>query len=129
MALLCPVNEFLKRKDWSIVAQLVSDAGATPPTQVQLLTDANTIAALDSASGDFQAGATAMGRYTDASLAAIASGADSPGQALMFDCVSDLAMMKLYRRKPQLIPDQIHDAWLKALWQAEQLKLGDQTLN
>ena len=129
MALLCPVTEFLKRVDASLVSQLVADPPNSPVAVNQLANDPNLNAELDSASGVFQGTVTALGRYSNSFLLNLAAGTDNPSQALMFQIVTMLTLRPLYSRKPQLKPDQFDEEFSRASWQMEAIKLGDIVLN
>lgn len=89
------VAEFLKRFDWRVVADLVSDDG-TRLAEASLPANTNLLAILDDASGDVESAAMMGGKYSAADLAALTG----VSQKKLFRIIADLAICYLYERRP-----------------------------
>ena len=98
-ALLCPVEEFLKRVDKTAVAKLASDT-TTPVPAADLPTDPNVIAALRDASGVVESATSVGGRYSKADIAAILAKPTSNACGLLYRIVTDIAWAGLFERRP-----------------------------
>lgn len=117
-----PVNEFLKRADYRLVGDLVSDNEQVRVPLGALGTDANLRAALVDASGVFEAAVFKGMRYSLEDFKALPNG--SPGQALMYMIIADIAMVRLFDRRPTMAnPEIILRAaqWLKSLGNGEEI--------
>jgi hypothetical protein len=98
-ALLCPVNEFLKRVDRAAVAKLASDNPGVPVDSGSLPTNLNVIAALRDAGGDFETAASLGGRYSQADIAVILA-TDTNARGKLYRIISDIAWCLLFERRP-----------------------------
>lgn len=96
---LCPVAEFLKRVDNAAVATLASDVPGVPATL--LLTNANVIAALMTATGLLESAVMMGGKYAADDLQLLLT-TTCGSQAMMFSIVADLAWVELFKRRPNM---------------------------
>lgn len=71
MSDFCTPADFLKRYDWRMIAELVSDTGYAVPDESQVLTDTNVAACLNDGAGMIVMYALKGGRYTEADLIAM----------------------------------------------------------
>lgn len=103
--------QFLNRKDWRAVAQLVMDDG-TQATEGSLASNANLEAILMESSGEVESALVASLRYTSADLQAVNGISSSYLQGI----VADIAMWNLFGRRPAQEPPEMvtmkkDDAW------------------
>ena len=92
---LLSAAEYLKRRDWRRVADLVSDTDARP-TEASLASNANLAACLLDATGVCEQAALKGGRYTPADLAALTGAA----QAAMYRLLTHLTDWFIADRRP-----------------------------
>jgi hypothetical protein len=99
-ALLCPVDEFLKRVDRAAVAKLASDdAQGKPVILTALPTDPNVIAALRDAGGWFETAVSRGRRYELADIAVVLA-SDTNARGILYRIVADLGWFFLFQRRP-----------------------------
>lgn len=90
----CTPDEFLKRYDWRLVADLVSDSGDRVP-ESSLPSNHNLLTALRDASGDVESACLCGQRYSPEDLANLQGNASS----LLKRLVADIAMQYLRDRR------------------------------
>lgn len=91
--------EFLKRADARTVGQLCSDTEGVTVSPTALLTDPNLQAALDAASGELEEAIFVGQKYRLEDLNVLAN-TPCNSRARIFDLLSDLALGKLLKRRP-----------------------------
>jgi len=97
-ALLCPVDEFLKRVDQAAVAKLASNTTA-PIDLAALPTDPNLLAAIRDAGGMFESTVSRGGRYSLDDIATILA-TDTNARGTLYRIITDLAWFFLFQRRP-----------------------------
>lgn len=115
-------TEFLKRKDWRTITDLVSDSGARGyASSAALAADANLAALLLDASGMFEAACTAGQRYAPSDIANMLAlaGATKPatvpnaGQGLIYRLLADLTEAMCWERRPDKGPVPERLLWVQ----------------
>lgn len=107
------VEQFLNRKDWRTVAQLVMDDGSQAAKE-DLPTNENLLTILMGSSGEIESYLVASGRYSAEDLQA----ANGISQRYLQDIVADIAMWNLFCRRdapgpPETVTLKKEDAWKK----------------
>lgn len=114
-----PALEFLKRADPRTIADVVGDEGVRPykddegnVNKTLLAADENLIAALRSASGQFEGAVFAGARYSKEDLDTIAA-SDCNARAYMYDIISRICRFKAVERRLEMDPNAQVPAWYK----------------
>ena len=127
-----PASEFVKRSDPRTIADVVGDAGLRPYQNADgtidlsaLALDVNLLAALASASGQFEGAVYTGGRYTKDDLTKLFT-TTCNAQAFMFDLIARIARFKVIDRRMGEDPEFRVSEWYKETKELlAQLRNGD----
>lgn len=114
-----PATQFIKRNDARTIADVVGDDGIRPYQNsdgtintTSLAADTNLLAALASASGQFEGAVYTGARYSKDDLTQILT-TTCNAQAFMFDIISRIARFKVIDRRVDMDPEAKIPEWYK----------------
>lgn len=114
--------QLIERHDANAIGDLASDDGV-PVSRIDILTDGKVAAALNDASGDIDAALLVGGMYTVAQLSSLTGN----GQYTLISICCEIAMARLYQRRPTFSVDDYKKYLELSESRLERLRNGENT--